>query len=175
MCSSDLTGPQNDIEQATKIARQMVMQWGMSERLGPRTFGRKEELVFLGREIAEQRNYSEKVAEEIDEEVRRIIDHAYQAAKKILSENRGKLDQLARRLIEVESLEGEELAEVFNAPLDHVFPPPEESPGEAPPPPSGEGAPEEAADGEKQAGKPGLAWGGQVQSHLQAGDEGDEG
>ena len=76
------TGPENDIEQATKIARQMVTQYGMSERLGPRTFGRKEELVFLGREISEQRNYSEKVAEEIDEEVRRIIDHAYQVAKK---------------------------------------------------------------------------------------------
>ena len=87
----------------------MVMQWGMSERLGPRTFGRKEELVFLGREIAEQRNYSEKVAEEIDEEVRRIIDHAYQVAKKTLTENRAKLDQLARRLIEVETLEGDEL------------------------------------------------------------------
>ena len=117
------TGPQSDIESATKIARQMVMQWGMSERLGPRTFGRKEELVFLGREIAEQRNYSEKVAEEIDEEVRRIIDHSYQVAKKILMENRGKLDQIAHRLIEVETLEGDELQKVFNAPLDQQFPP----------------------------------------------------
>jgi cell division protease FtsH len=151
------------------------MQWGMSERLGPRTFGRKEELVFLGREIAEQRNYSEKVAEEIDEEVRRIIDHAYQVAKKILSENRGKLDQLARRLIEVETLEGEELAQVFNAPLDHVFPPTEESPSEPPPPPSEEG-PQEETDAEKQAGKPGLAWGGgQVQSRVQPPDKSGKG
>jgi cell division protease FtsH len=170
------TGPQNDIEQATKIARQMVMQWGMSERLGPRTFGRKEELVFLGREIAEQRNYSEKVAEEIDEEVRRIIDHAYQAAKKILSENRSKLDQLARRLIEVETLEGEELERVFNAPLDHVFPPSEESTSEPPPPPSEEGSQEEETGAEKKAGKPGLAWGGgQAQSRLQPPDKGEEG
>jgi cell division protease FtsH len=170
------TGPQNDIEQATKIARQMVMQWGMSERLGPRTFGRKEELVFLGREIAEQRNYSEKVAEEIDEEVRRIIDHAYQTAKKILSENRGKLEQFARRLIEVETLEGEELEQVFNAPLDHVFPPSEESPSEPPPPPpSEEGPQEQETDAEKQVGKPGLAWGGQAQSRLQPPDKSDEG
>jgi len=170
------TGPQNDIEQATKIARQMVMQWGMSERLGPRTFGRKEELVFLGREIAEQRNYSEKVAEEIDEEVRRIIDHAYQTAKRILTENRGKLEQFARRLMEVETLEGEELERVFNAPLDHVFPPSEESPSEPPPPPSEEGSQEQEAGAEKKAGKPGLAWGGgQAQSRLQPPDKGDEG
>jgi hypothetical protein len=79
------TGPQNDIEQATKIARQMVTQWGMSERLGPRTFGRKEELVFLGREISEQRNSGS--SGEIDEEVR-VIDRAYHLAKKILTENR---------------------------------------------------------------------------------------
>jgi cell division protease FtsH len=151
------TGPQSDIESATKIARQMVMQWGMSERLGPRTFGRKEELVFLGREIAEQRNYSEKVAEEIDEEVRRIIDHAYQVAKKILMDNRGKLDQLAHRLIEVETLEGDELQRVFNAPLDEQFPPVETGEGEKP---KEEPKPEdqEGQEGQPQA-KPGLAWG----------------
>jgi cell division protease FtsH len=151
------TGPQSDIESATKIARQMVMQWGMSERLGPRTFGRKEELVFLGREIAEQRNYSEKVAEEIDEEVRRIIDHAYQVAKKILMENRGKLDQIARRLIEVETLEGDDLQRVFNAPLDEQFPPVEtngeQTPKEEPKPEGGE-----QPEGQPQP-KPGLAWG----------------
>ena len=116
------TGPQNDIEQATKVARQMVTQWGMSERLGPRTFGRKEELVFLGREISEQRNYSEKVAEEIDDEVRRIIDHAYHVAKKILTENRAKLDQIARKLIEVETIEGDDLMALFNAPVDADVP-----------------------------------------------------
>jgi cell division protease FtsH len=156
------TGPQSDIESATKIARQMVMQWGMSERLGPRTFGRKEELVFLGREIAEQRNYSEKVAEEIDEEVRRIIDHAYQVAKKILMENRGKLDQIARRLIEVETLEGDDLQRVFNAPLDEQFSPVETGEGEKGEKPKEEPKPEgqEGPEGPAQAPKPGLAWGG---------------
>jgi cell division protease FtsH len=155
------TGPQSDIEEATKIARQMVMQWGMSERLGPRTFGRKEELVFLGREIAEQRNYSEKVAEEIDEEVRRIIDHSYQVAKKILLENRGKLDQIAHRLIEVETLEGDELQKVFNAPLDEQFPPPETGEnGEKKEKPQEEPKPEGQEGQGAQQPKPGLAWGG---------------
>ncbi len=155
------TGPQSDIEAATKIARQMVMQWGMSERLGPRTFGRKEELVFLGREIAEQRNYSEKVAEEIDEEVRRIIDHAYQVAKKILMENRGKLDQIARRLVEVETLESDELQRVFNAPLDEQFPPAIAPGSEAPKgeKPKDEPQPEGQEGQGKAVPKPGLAWG----------------
>ena len=155
------TGPQSDIEQATKIARQMVMQWGMSERLGPRTFGRKEELVFLGRDLGEQRNYSEKVAEEIDEEVRRIIDHAYQSARKILSENRGKLDQIAHRLIEVETLEGDELQKVFNAPLDQEFPPAIEpaAGGSKPEPPKEEPQAEGEEGPGAQVPKPGLAWG----------------
>jgi cell division protease FtsH len=153
------TGPQNDIEQATKIARQMVTQWGMSERLGPRTFGRKEELVFLGREISEQRNYSEKVAEEIDEEVRRIIDRAYHMAKKILTENRAKLDQIARKLIEVETIEGDDLTTLFNAPVDVDVPIGEpEPPAETPPTAEGEPPAEEPSPQPKL--KPGLAWGG---------------
>jgi cell division protease FtsH len=153
------TGPQNDIEQATKIARQMVTQWGMSERLGPRTFGRKEELVFLGREISEQRNYSEKVAEEIDEEVRRIIDRAYHVAKKILTENRAKLGQVARKLIEVETVEGDDLMTLFNAPVDVDVPIGEpEPPAETPPSTEGEPPAEETPPQPKL--KPGLAWGG---------------
>ena len=103
------TGPQDDISRATSIARQMVTQWGMSERLGPRTFGRKEELVFLGREISESRNYSDKVAEEIDEEVRQIIEHAYQTAKRLLNEHRTKLDAIVTAVMEQETIEGEAL------------------------------------------------------------------
>ncbi len=154
------TGPQNDIEHATKIARQMVTQWGMSERLGPRTFGRKEELVFLGREISEQRNYSEKVAEEIDEEVRRIIDRAYHVAKKILTENRAKLDQIARKLIEVETIEGEDLMTLFNAPADVDVPIGEHQPPEAETPPAAEGEPPAEEPSPQPKLKPGLAWGG---------------
>jgi len=103
------TGASSDLEQATKLARAMVTQYGMSELLGPRTFGQKEELIFLGREIAEQKDYSEEVARQIDLEVKRIIDTAYQRAMKILKEQRDKLEELAKRLIEVETLEGQEL------------------------------------------------------------------
>jgi cell division protease FtsH len=154
------TGPQNDIEQATKIARQMVTQWGMSERLGPRTFGRKEELVFLGREISEQRNYSEKVAEEIDEEVRRIIDHAYHAAKKILTDNRAKLDQIARKLIEIETIEGEDLMTLFNAPTDVDVPIGEHEPPAPETPPTTDEEPPAEETSQQPKLKPGLAWGG---------------
>jgi cell division protease FtsH len=103
------TGASSDLEQATKLARSMVTQYGMSELLGPRTFGQKEELIFLGREISEQRDYSEEVARQIDTEVKRIIDTAYSRAMQILKEQREKLETLAKRLIEVETLEGAEL------------------------------------------------------------------
>lgn len=103
------TGAANDLEQATKLARAMVTRYGMSEKLGPMTFGEKQELVFLGKEIGEQREYSEKVAQEIDEEVRRIIREAYERAKEILTKHRDKLDRLAQALMEKETLEGDEL------------------------------------------------------------------
>ncbi len=102
------TGAGDDLEKATNLARKMVTTYGMSEKLGPLTFGDRDELVFLGREIAEQRNYSDEVAEEIDDEVRRIIDEAYLRARAILITYRQKLDALARRLIEIETLERKE-------------------------------------------------------------------
>jgi len=108
------TGSQNDIEQATKLARKMITDFGMSDKLGPRTFGHKEELVFLGREISEQRDYSDKVAEQIDDEVRDIIQHAHETAKKILMENRPKLVRIAEQLITQETIEGEELEALFS-------------------------------------------------------------
>jgi cell division protease FtsH len=107
------TGSSSDLEKATKMARAMVTQYGMSDLLGPRTFGQKEELIFLGREITEQRDYSEDVARQIDAEVKRIIDTAYGRAMSILKEHRDKLDQLAKRLIEVETIEGPELEAIL--------------------------------------------------------------
>jgi len=107
------TGAQNDLEQATKLARKMVTEYGMSEKLGPRTFGQKQELVFLGREISEQRDYGEKVAQDIDEEVHNIIQHAYNTAKKILTEKKAKLKQIAEQLIAHETLEEPELNKLF--------------------------------------------------------------
>ena len=99
------TGASNDLERATQIARRMVTQYGMSEALGPMTFGEKEELVFLGRELAEQRNYSEEVAQQIDNEVRRLVNEAYTRAKEILETQRARLDLVAKTLIEQETLD----------------------------------------------------------------------
>lgn len=107
------TGAANDLERVTEIARAMVTRYGMSEKLGPRTFGDREELVFLGREISEQRNYSEQVAQEIDEEVRRIINTAYEKAREVLTTYRAKLDLLAQRLIQEETIEGPEFEALF--------------------------------------------------------------
>ncbi len=145
------TGPSDDISRATSIGRQMVTQWGMSERLGPRTFGRKEEMVFLGREISEQRNYSDKVAEEIDDEVRQIVDKAYHTAKKILTEHREKLDTIVKTLLEEETIEGEVLKSVLSgAGLPERPDPTAEEPK----------ADEPAEEPQKPVSppKPGLAW-----------------
>ncbi len=107
------TGASNDLERATDLARAMVTRYGMSEILGPRTFGNREELVFLGREISEQRNYSEEVAQQIDQEVKRIISTAYNRAREILTSYRDKLDAIANRLVHEETIEGAEFEAMF--------------------------------------------------------------
>ncbi|MBI5956772.1 MAG: ATP-dependent metallopeptidase FtsH/Yme1/Tma family protein [Chloroflexi bacterium] len=107
------TGSENDLERATRIARKMVCDYGMSEKLGPRTFGHKEELIFLGREISEQRNYSEDVARTIDEEVRSIVDQAYNTAKDILVQHRSTLEAVAQKLIKEETVEGAAFEAMF--------------------------------------------------------------
>ncbi len=107
------TGSSNDLEKATNLARAMVTQYGMSEKLGPLTFGKKEEMIFLGREISEQRNYSDEVAAKIDGEVREIIDRAYERAKEALTSRRAVLDRLAGLLIEKETVESEEFESLF--------------------------------------------------------------
>lgn len=102
------TGASNDLQQVTKISRSMVTQYGMSDEMGPRVYGDKQEMVFLGREISEQRDYSDAVAEQIDSEVRHIIDSEHARAEEILTKNRDILDLIANRLLEVETLEAEE-------------------------------------------------------------------
>jgi cell division protease FtsH len=110
----DITsGASNDLERVTKLARSMVMRMGMSESLGPMVYGQKEELVFLGREISEQRDYSETVAERIDGEVRDLVNNAYARAKGILEEYRPQLDAVAHRLIEVETIDRAEFEALF--------------------------------------------------------------
>ncbi|HEX6139722.1 MAG TPA: ATP-dependent zinc metalloprotease FtsH [Candidatus Limnocylindria bacterium] len=107
------TGASNDIEKATNLARAMVTQYGMSETLGPLAFGKKEEMVFLGREISEQRNYSDEVAAKIDAEVRQIIDQAESRAREALTAHREVLDRLAALLIEKETIEHDEFESLF--------------------------------------------------------------
>jgi len=103
------TGAGNDIERATELARKMVCEWGMSDKLGPVTFGKKEEEIFLGREIAQHRDFSEKTAQEIDAEVRRIISEAEDKVENLLSGSMDKLHRLAEALLEREILDGEEI------------------------------------------------------------------
>lgn len=107
------TGASGDISSATKTARAMIMRYGMSEKLGPIALGEKDELIFLGREISEQRNYGDDVARIIDEEVHRLITEAYGRAKAILESYRSVLDDMANTLIELETLEGDRLRELL--------------------------------------------------------------
>ncbi len=102
------TGASSDLEHVTRNARAMVTRFGMSDKLGPMMFGQKEEMIFLGREISEQRDYSEAVAEEIDQEVRAIVNWAYDEARRLIRENRSKLEMIAQRLLEVETIDGDE-------------------------------------------------------------------
>ena len=114
----DITsGASNDLERVTRLARAMVTRLGMSEQLGPMVYGQKEELIFLGREISEQRDYSEAVAEQIDHEVRRLVSEAHTKARQILVEYRDRLDTIAQRLLEVETISRDE--------FETLFPPPE--------------------------------------------------
>ncbi len=107
------TGASNDIEKATEMARHMVTKYGMSEKLGPLQYGRSDELIFLGRQIQEERNYSEDVAKLIDAEVHDIVDRARRRAYEVLTQNRDKLDQLVQRLIAEETLSSEEFEKLF--------------------------------------------------------------
>ncbi len=102
------TGASSDLEQVSKLTRAMVTRFGMSEKLGPMMFGQKEEMIFLGREISEQRDYSEAVAQEIDSEVRGLVNWAYSEAKRLINENYAKLEAVAQRLLEVETIEAGE-------------------------------------------------------------------
>ncbi|MCS6770911.1 MAG: ATP-dependent zinc metalloprotease FtsH [Kiritimatiellae bacterium] len=112
-CSDITTGAQNDLKQATRLARMMVCDWGMSPELGPQSFGEREELLFLGREVSRSQDYSEATAQKIDQEVNRMLREAYAKAIEILRTHRDKLDLVARMLIERETLEGYEVMELI--------------------------------------------------------------
>jgi cell division protease FtsH len=111
------TGAQDDLEKVTLIARRMIMEFGMSQRLGPRTFGKREEMVFLGKEIHEQQNYSDKVAQEIDEEVESLIKEAYSRAVEIVTGNKPRLKYIADYLIEKETIDDTTFEKLLNDPI----------------------------------------------------------
>ena len=116
---SDVTsGASNDLEKVTKLARTMVMRLGMSDELGQMVYGKKEELVFLGREISEQRDYSEHIAQKIDNAIQSIVQDAYRRSKEILLQYRSELDQIAEKLLEVETLDAQAFHEIFPTPVD---------------------------------------------------------
>jgi cell division protease FtsH len=108
------TGAGNDLERATELARRMVCNWGMSEKLGPLTYGKKEEMIFLGREIAQHRDYSEDTAVKIDDEVTSIVTENYARVKQLLTDNISTLHRLAEMLLERESLDTEDIDKIVN-------------------------------------------------------------
>jgi cell division protease FtsH len=108
------TGAGNDIERATELARKMVCEWGMSERMGPLTFGKREEMIFLGREIAQHQDYSEQTAVEIDREVKQIVMTNYEKAKVLIKERLAILHALAKALLEEEVLDASQIDAIVN-------------------------------------------------------------
>ncbi len=147
------TGAQNDLERATETARQMVTQYGMSDRLGPVTLGKKRHEVFLGRDIVDDRNYSEEVAYAIDQEVRSIIEGSYDSVRELLKANRDSLENITKNLLDLEVIEAEEL----DAILDGTFmgrPRPEEEKKEAEKEDLREDAPENAEESREEEKTP---------------------
>jgi cell division protease FtsH len=140
------TGASNDLEKVTETAKQMVMRYGMSERLGPRVFGHDRSQPFLGREFSAEPDYSDEIAREIDDEIRRIVEEAHQTAKDILVEHREGMDRISRILLERETIDAEQFAKLLEgAPADEVFGEPEEEPT----------APKAPPEPEKKAGREG--------------------
>ncbi|MET0926187.1 MAG: cell division protein FtsH, partial [Solirubrobacterales bacterium] len=132
------TGASNDLEKVTETAKQMVMRYGMSERLGPRVFGHDRSMPFLGREFSSERDYSDECAREIDDEIRRIVEEAHQTAKDILSERRADLDRISNLLLERETIDAEQFVKLLEgASEEEVFgtDDPEPEPPEAEPEP----------------------------------------
>jgi len=130
------TGAAGDIKQMTRLSRMMICEWGMSEQLGMVEYGEHEDYVFLGRDINRSRAYSESTAQEIDREVRKLIDGAYSRANELITKNREKVEAIAKALLEYETLDGEQVREIMEH--GHMLnppPPPAAPPPQAQPPP----------------------------------------
>ncbi len=109
------TGAHNDLKRATNLARRMITDWGMSDTMPPRTFGDRGDMIFLGRELHEQRDYSEKIAEKIDEEIASMIKNAFDTAKGVIVKHKAKLDQIVKVLLEKETIEKEAFEALIKA------------------------------------------------------------
>ncbi len=144
------TGASNDLRQVTKMARSMVTEYGMSDVLGARVYGERQEMVFLGREISEQRDYSDAIAEQIDNEVRQIIDQQYQKARQILETQREKLELVAQQLLDVETLESDEFVALMEGED------PEATAPDSSPPRSSEPSPKEKESDQPDWQRPNL-------------------
>jgi cell division protease FtsH len=140
------TGASSDLQQITKMARSMVTQYGMSDEMGLRVYGDRQEMVFLGREISEQRDYSDAVAEQIDAQVMAIIEEQYERARELLEKNREKLDLVATTLLDVETLEAEDFVALLEG--KDITPRPKDG-KKAERPSNSEGIGEEEADWRK--------------------------
>jgi cell division protease FtsH len=157
------TGASNDLEKVTSTAKQMVMRFGMSEKLGPRVFGHDHGQPFLGREFSNEPDYSDEIASEIDSELRRLVENAHQTAHKVLEEHREKLDRISKILIRQETIDAEQFLRLLQGDAEaDVFPPPE--PEEKPSEPMGRPLPERPVPGRgtrpTPLPRPGLAGGG---------------
>jgi cell division protease FtsH len=151
------TGASNDLEKVTQTAKQMVMRFGMSEKLGPRVFGHDQSLPFLGREFSSEPDYSDDVAREIDAEIRRVVEEAHGVAREILAEHRAELDRISEILLERETIERSEFLELLaGKPQEEVFPEEEPTLPEPAPEPAPAGRPEPARP---PLPRPGLAGG----------------
>ncbi len=111
------SGSQNDIEQATNLARKMVCDWGMSSTLGPISFGQNDEPIFIGKEIAQHKDYSDSTASKIDNEIKSILDNSLNEAKRILTDNLGRLKKLSELLFEKETLDDKEIRDFLEIPI----------------------------------------------------------
>jgi cell division protease FtsH len=162
------TGASNDLEKVTATAKQMVMRFGMSERLGPRVFGHDRTQPFLGREMGAEPDYSDEVAREIDDEIRRIVEDAHKSATSILSDHREQLDRISKILLVRETIDAEQFVALLDGKTEaEVFPPDEEESAEAPEAEAEKTAAREGPRPRVQP-KPGLAGGGAAE--MRAGD-----
>jgi cell division protease FtsH len=157
------TGASNDLEKVTETAKQMVMRFGMSERLGPRVFGHDRSMPFLGREFSSEPDYSDEIAREIDDEIRRVVEDAHQSAKDILNDRRDALDRISRILLERETINAEQFVALLDGKSeDEVFAEDDEAAAK-PEEPAAEPEPaQREGPRPRPHPRPGLAGGGSV-------------